>query len=107
MMWMQDVLRALMALCLVGIANGEGEMANNVWLGACIKGLQMSGYDPLKTEDYAKWYNDDSVYQLAQTGTFRGVEDIKEYVEYTKAPFFDFFTKLDSQAIPIAFGEEG
>ena len=29
--------------------------------------------------------------QLAQTGTFVGLEDIREYVEFTQADYFDYY----------------
>jgi len=65
-----------------------------VWKQACAVGLVKSGFDFLDTERYDQWYNEDSVMQLAQSGTFKGPSQMIEYVDFTKAKFFDYYKRV-------------
>jgi hypothetical protein len=50
-------------------------------------GLQVSLFN---FDEYATYFRDDSVFTLAQAGTYEGVEDIKEYVKFAApdSPYF-------------------
>eukprot|EP01083_Nonionella_stella_P000682 1934_1 len=37
-----------------------------------------------------------SVLDLAETGTYEGPEEVKEYVDFTKADFFDYYKRSSS-----------
>mmetsp|Transcript_12997 Transcript_12997/g.15253 ORF Transcript_12997/g.15253 Transcript_12997/m.15253 type:complete len:335 (-) Transcript_12997:118-1122(-) len=67
-----------------------------VWQQACVVGFQKAEFDFLATERYNEWYTEDSVMQLAQSGTFKGPGEMIEYVDFTKAKFFDYYKSLDS-----------
>jgi hypothetical protein len=46
----------------------------------CLGALEGSGFDLGKTDSYERWFNDDSVVQLAEAGEFSGLKGIREYV---------------------------
>lgn len=77
-----------------------------LWKRACLVGLQDSGFAFLDTENYNLWYNDDSVMQLAQSGQFKGPEQMIEYVEFTKSTFFESYESLEQKRVPISTGKD-
>jgi len=76
------------------------------WKKACANGLKNTGFNFLDTDNYHKWYNDDSVMQLAQSGTFKGPEMMTEYVDFTKATFFESYESLGGEAVPISLKKD-
>lgn len=64
------------------------------WTSSCLLGIKISGYDTLDTTNYHKWYNDDSTMELAQSGTFVGPSQMTEYVDFTKAIYFEKYEQV-------------
>lgn len=76
--------------------------------GACMYGLKESGFDLQDTDNYYKWMDKTSVLDLAETGTYEGPEEVKEYVDFTKADFFDYYKRsgpLDITPIRTTYDE--
>jgi len=81
--------------------------ADDAWKQACLVGLARADFDFLATENYDKWYTEDSVMQLAQSGTFTGPEEMTEYVDFTSAKFFDYYERLgEPKVYPISLAEK-
>jgi len=86
----------------VGVSNEAA-----AWAGACGRGPSIAGFNFLQTERYNEWFAEDSVMELAQTGVFSGPEEMVEYVDFTRAKFFDFYGRVgDAMYFPISSSEE-
>jgi len=57
---------------------------------ACYSALQSSELSLLDTHKFDQWFDDSSILELAETGVFTGAAEIREYVDFIKAPFFDY-----------------
>jgi hypothetical protein len=68
-----------------------------LWTANCYLGIPVSGFETLKTDRYNEWFAPDATMTLAQTGTFNGPEQMKEYVDFTKAIYFDLYERLDKE----------
>merc|ERR1740124_336536 len=86
----------------VGVSNEAA-----AWAGACAKGPVVAEFNFLQTERYNEWFAEGSVMQLAQSGVFNGPEEMVEYVDFTRAKFFDFYENTGSMIFPISSSEEG
>mmetsp|Transcript_22652 Transcript_22652/g.34228 ORF Transcript_22652/g.34228 Transcript_22652/m.34228 type:complete len:337 (-) Transcript_22652:189-1199(-) len=108
------------AICVLGLVS-IGALASTVtaetepvdtnaaqaWAAACVQGLITSGFDFLQTEKYDLWYNETSIMELAQSGTFIGPEEMTEYTNFVKAPFFDYYVSGDNwREKPIRLGQD-
>jgi len=79
---------------------------NLLWMRACVVGLKDSGFYFLDTKNYHLWYNDDSVMQLAQSGFFKGPQQMTEYVNFLTSTFFESYEKVESQGVPISLKKD-
>jgi len=110
-MRIQILIVATLMAGVAGQTDGEGPPATGsaaAWANACVTGLVTSGFDFLKTEKYDLWYNETSIMQLAQTGTFIGPEEMAEYVNFVRGPFFDFYTPVPDEGnqIPVKLTQD-
>ena len=53
----------------------------------CIGALVGAQFVLAEGADYSQWFNENSVMNLAQTGSFYGADGIKEYVKFVYDPF--------------------
>lgn len=69
----------------------------------CLQTLTLSQFDMLDTSNYGKWFDADSVMQLAQAGIYHGTHAIQEYVEFldSSSPIFSQKIGLIHDIIPI------
>jgi len=89
------------------ISNEISHDADDAWKQACLVGLRMAKFDFLETERYNEWYTEDSVMQLSQSGTFTGPEEMTEYVDFTRAKFFDYYKRVGKpNYYPISLAEK-
>eukprot|EP01083_Nonionella_stella_P206969 752312_1 len=80
-----------------GVFGGQSEYSQpTIADGICMYELKESGFDLLDTDNYHKWMDKTSVLDLAETGTYEGPEEVKEYVDFTKADFFDYYKRSSS-----------
>jgi len=66
-------------------------------------------FDVSNSDDYDKYFNDDSVMQLAQAGSYQGADSIKEYVKYLGAdasPVFDIQKILEVENVWLGYDRE-
>jgi len=93
-----------------GIGFGESEnpkvsllddIGFKFWSAHCLINLKISRFNFLDTDNYDKWYKDDSTMQLAQSGTFTGPNQMTEYVDFTKAKFFDKYVPTDGSETKV------
>jgi len=54
-----------------------------------------SGFDGGDYENYPRWFREDSVARLAQTGEYKGPNDIEEYVKFQNALYSPYFASDD------------
>lgn len=82
----------------------EKESVN--WPSACMLGYKSSGFELLNTEKFDVWFNETSVLHLAETGVYTGPDDIAEYVEFLRGPFFSYYEPSSLfQTLPISFSQ--
>jgi hypothetical protein len=68
-----------------------------LWTANCYLGTRVSGFQVLETDRYEEWFAPDATMTLAQTGTFEGPKQMKEYVDFTQAIYFDLYESLDRE----------
>jgi len=86
----------------VGVSNEAA-----AWAGACLKGPAVANFDFIQTERYNEWFAEDSVMELAESGIFRGPDEMVEYVDFIRAKFFDFYRRVgDPMYFPISSSQE-
>ena len=78
----------------------------------CQIALAQSGFFEMQFIDYENFYDDNSVMEVAQTGAYKGAEDIKEYVGFATfgvspyiagVPLIDY---ADAQYLPVSYTKE-
>jgi len=55
----------------------------------CLGALAYSRFNILETENFDKWFTDESVMELVPAGKYYGVDGIAEYVNFLRGPLFD------------------
>ena len=66
-------------------------------------------FDVFNFDDYDKYFNDDSVFQLAQLGVYQGADSIKEYIKFVDekySPVFEFQTILEEENVWLGYDRE-
>jgi len=66
-------------------------------------------FDVSNFDDYDKYFNDDSVVQLAQLGAYQGADSIKEYIKFVDeeySPVFEFQTILEEENVFLGYNRE-
>ena len=59
------------------------DYTTNPAVGMCLGALLRSGFDVLDIDNYDQWWDVNEGYvQVAQTGTYKGIDSIKEYMSY-------------------------
>lgn len=53
----------------------------------CLGALKNSGFVITQTADFSRWFGDGSIMQLAQAGTYLGLDGIQEYVNFAYTPW--------------------
>lgn len=66
----------------------------------CMTALKNSGFSLMETDKYKNWFDETSVLELSQTGTFIGPETIEEYVNFVLASQYFHVYKRMTPAIP-------
>uniref|UniRef100_A0A7R9Z3G6 SnoaL-like domain-containing protein n=1 Tax=Pseudictyota dubia TaxID=2749911 RepID=A0A7R9Z3G6_9STRA len=49
---------------------------------ACLAALQLSEFNPADIENYHRWWSPDGFVVVAETGTYEGMDSVKEYMSY-------------------------
>ncbi|KAL7476091.1 hypothetical protein ACHAW6_001972, partial [Cyclotella cf. meneghiniana] len=55
-------------------------------IGRCVAAFVSSGFDVYDFENYSKWIGEDTTMMIADTGFWRGVEGVLEYVQLALTP---------------------
>jgi len=80
-------VRLIFAVAIVSTVAGvsiwmAGDEAESVGKKECLHALKSSGFQVTDFDNYAAFFDSDSVVKLAETGIYKGSEDIKEYVMF-------------------------
>lgn len=90
-----------------GMLQGSSEYPVRNPAAACLSALRSSEFDLLETKKFDEWFDDSSIMQLAQTGSYQGAAGIQEYVEFLTSPYFDYYDRLFKTKItPISLTED-
>lgn len=61
----------------------------------CLIAFMAFDIDVFDLSRYDEWFNDDSVLELAETGSYVGAANIGEYVAFTASFYFDYYANLE------------
>lgn len=66
----------------------------------CYRAFALAGFDIYDFDRYPEFFNDDSVFQLAQTGSYHGAAGIEEYVRFASptSPYIEGLKSYDKSA---------
>jgi len=91
-------------VCVVAVLALKPFITDLLWKKACADGFRNTSpqFNFLDTDNYRKWYNDDSVMQLAQSGTFIGPGTMIEYVNFVQSTFFESYENVGGERVSIS-----
>ena len=73
-----------------------GKRVKNV---ACLTAFKLSEFDIMRTDELHKWIDDDSTVTISETGTYKGLDNIVEYINYVFGDYNNFYETLGSPKI--------
>ena len=67
---------------------------------SCYRAFALAGFDIFDFDRYPEFFNDDSIFQLAQTGSYHGAAGIEEYVRFASptSPYIERLKSYDKSA---------
>lgn len=89
-----------------GMTKGENKYSQYTNSQMCLAALKNSDFDVQNTDAYHKWMDDSTALYLAETGIYQGPEEIKEYVDFVNADFFDFVKTRNIETVPIYLADD-